>query len=343
MNTNKIDASRRYFGYFIPTQTVKEVAAAVRDTLSLYINNDPLLSYDNNSADGIVKTAIELAESSKNTLQLDYTTNGGNIALGLFTRTSLFSLAVAPSVSYTTTGAYDDYITNITDGGFNKVASTSTRPFSFKPTFLQKYELWPLKKSIGMTFSRDVANPILYLISEGGSGCCFVKIIKPGAAATEYKLKDMNLLDNNLVISSDGQRLIFASEDTNKEVMVIDISNPKTFAFGGNITQPSSGYGSMIASITMPATPKCLAVKPYNTIKSTSASGTYEVVAQLDNNICGVNNAAVASGGIYIAGGSRAWTAESINTIYKFDPTQKYTAAISPLSKTLPKAVKWHA
>ena len=76
---------------------------------------------------------------------------------------------------------------------------------------------------------------------------------------------------------------------------------------------------------------------PFNTLKSTPRNGSYEFVATLSISMCGVNNAAVASGGIYILGGSTLESAAATNTIFCFNPLASPSLNLQPLIATLPQ------
>lgn len=233
---------------------------------------------------------------------------------------------------------------NLTMGGWNSVASTSLLPFSFQPVCLGQYPLSGANDclSTGMTFSRDLANPILYVL-EGANDDLWC--LKPGRPITRIDVPSMDIANKQLLISNDGQRLIYGRADA-KEVYIVDISDPNSFKFDGITRTPQSsltGFGSVVGLVSTQGIPEVLANMPFNVIKSTPASGTYEFVATLAYTISGVNNAAVASGGIYIMGGSPLESGAATNTIYCFNPLASYTSYIQPLAATLTRKIFLHS
>lgn len=227
--------------------------------------------------------------------------------------------------------------------GWRNIASASTMPFSFQPTFLRAYPITGTSNSIltCMQFSRDIADPILYILDGTNDA---VWCLKPGKPITRINLASIDITDKQLLISQDGQKLIYAREDANKETIIVDISEPESFNFNGVTRNQSAltGFGSIAGVVKMQGAPKVLANMPFNTIKSTPGSGTYECVATLSIDICGVNNAAVASGGIYILGGSTLENAAATNTIFCFNPLASPTGNITPLVATLPRKINMH-
>jgi len=351
------DASKRFFGYFVPTSNFSTLAVAHRDPHRLWFgssqwSNIGLLSSSDNVS---TNTKDSFGYSPKlffpTQIQLNHMTNGGERLIGLFTMTS--AADVAPTQ---TTGASYDLNRNELSG-WDKIASTSTRPFEFKPTWLRTYNLTGCDNDpiSAMVWSRDMGNPILFHLDTVQDDFW---AIKPGVTApTRFDMGGTyNTLDRQLVISDDGQKLIFAKEDTN-EVVFIDIANPASFSFNGATRTVSTltGFGSIARIATMTATPKVLATLPFNRYKSTPHSGSYQQVATLSVNISGLQNAALASGGIYILGGAPtingafggSVTVDGTPTdkIFKFDPTYTYAPgfAITPLVATLTRAVKRHA
>ncbi|GAB1351831.1 hypothetical protein MASR1M12_05620 [Erysipelotrichia bacterium] len=300
------DASKRFFGYFVPTSNFSTLGVAHRDPHRLWLgssqwSNIGLLSSSDNVS---VNTKDAFGYSPKlffpTQIQLNHMTNGGERLVGLFTMTA--AADVGPT--QTTGASYDLNRNELT--GWDKIASTSTRPFEFKPTWLRTYNLTGCDNDqvSAIVWSRDLGNPILFHLDTIQDDFW---AIKPGMTApTRFDMGGtFDSADRQLVVSDDGQKLIFAKEDTN-EVIFIDISNPASFSFNGapRTVSTLTGFGSIARIATMTASPKVLATLPFNRYKSTPHSGSYQQVATLSVNISGVQNAALASGGIYILGGA---------------------------------------
>lgn len=265
---------------------------------------------------------------------------GGDSYMGLYA--SATADALGGSVASTSLTPIDK--NNMSMTGWNRIASTSTMPFSFQPVFLRMFPLTGNTDNVStaMTFSRDIANPILYTLI-GGSDSLFC--LKPGKPMTEIMLGSIDISDKQLLISNDGQKLIYASEDADKEATIVDISDPNSFNFNGIVRTQSAltGYGSVVGVATMTGTPKVLANMPLNAVKSTYNLGSYEFVATLSINVCGLNNAAVASGGIYIMGGATLENAAATSTIFCFNPLASQTGNMMPLTASMPRRLKMHS
>lgn len=267
-------------------------------------------------------------------------TAAGDSYLGLYT--SPTDGATAGTVASTSLTPTDKNIMNMT--GWDKVASTSTMPFAFQPVFLRQYPLTGATNclSTGMTFSRDLANPVLYVL-EGDNDDLWC--LKPGHPITRIDIPTMNITDKQLMVSNDGQRLVYGKADAN-EVYIVDISDPNSFKFDGITRTPQSsltGFGQLVGTVSTQGNPEVFANMPFNAVKSTSASGSYEFVATLSYTLCGINNAAVASGGIYILGGSPLESGAATNTIYCYNPLASYTSNIQPLAATLTRRIFMHS
>lgn len=362
-NTDKRNANRRHFGYFRPSYDAMQVAVANQDHSRLFVNHSFAGSRTNDGSEGSFACKISQASYTTSLFQIDYNTNAGDVKQGIFTHTN-------PAQSVGTIGSsgsgdskfmtMDNSWTAIPQSAAPtpQTAQTVTMPFRFQPTFLTVYEPTGCinDSASAIVWSRDIADPILYFLDTIQDD---VWVIKPGKPATRinYGSTNLDFTDNQLVISNDGQSLIAAREDNNT-VMFFNISEPTSFNFpGGTIAESSlpSNFGKIDFIATMSAKPTVLAASPYNVFKSTAATGTYQQVATLSLNISGISNAALASGGIYILGGSPTLEGPSpgavttdgtpANNIFKFDPTYSYApgSTISPEVATLPKAIHRHA
>ncbi|HPW59288.1 MAG TPA: hypothetical protein PLK58_11645, partial [Candidatus Rifleibacterium sp.] len=335
-NTDKRDSNRRHFGYFRPAYDAMQVAVANQDHSRLFVNQFVAGSRNDTGAEGTFVYKVSQASYTTSLFQIDYNTNAGNVKQGIFTHTDPTQSVGAISSS----GSGDSkYMTM--GSSWTAIASNSTIPFRFQPTFLTIYELTNCNNdsASAMVWSRDIADPILYFLDTIQDD---VWVIKPGKPATriDYGATSINFTDNQLVISNDGQSLIAAREDNNT-VMFFNISEPTSFNFpGGTIAESSlpSNFGKIDFIATMSAKPTVLAASPYNVFKSSTTKGTYQWVATLSLAVSGNSNAALASGGIYIMGGSPELNSAPTDKIFFFDPTKVYTSNIPPLATTLSKA-----
>ncbi|HNW09915.1 MAG TPA: kelch repeat-containing protein [Candidatus Rifleibacterium sp.] len=340
-NTDKRDSNRRHFGYFRPAYDAMQVAVANQDHSRLFVNQFVAGSRNDTGAEGTFVYKVSQASYTTSLFQIDYNTNAGNVKQGIFTHTDPTQSVGAISSS----GSGDSkYMTM--GSSWTAIASNSTIPFRFQPTFLTIYELTNCNNdsASAMVWSRDIADPILYFLDTIQDD---VWVIKPGKPATriDYGATSINFTDNQLVISNDGQSLIAAREDNNT-VMFFNISEPTSFNFpGGTIAESSlpSNFGKIDFIATMSAKPTVLAASPYNVFKSSTTKGTYQWVATLSLAVSGNSNAALASGGIYIMGGSPELNSAPTDKIFFFDPTKVYTSNIPPLATTLSKAIKRHS
>ncbi|HNX78074.1 MAG TPA: kelch repeat-containing protein, partial [Candidatus Rifleibacterium sp.] len=343
-NTDKRDSNRRHFGYFRPGYDAMQVAVANQDHSRLFVNHSfagSRADASSISSEGSFVYKVSQASYTTSLFQIDYNTNAGNVKQGIFTHTDPTQSVGAISSS----GSGDSkYMTM--GSSWTAIASNSTIPFRFQPTFLTIYELTNCNNdsASAMVWSRDVADPILYFLDTIQDD---VWVIKPGKPATriDYAATSIDFTDNQLVVSNDGQVLAAARED-NKTVMLFDISEPASFNFpGGTVSESSltSNFGKIDFIATMSAIPTTLAAAPYNIFKSSTTKGTYQWVATLTLPISGNSNAALASGGIYIMGGSPELNSAPTDKIFFFDPTKVYTSNIPPLATTLSKAIKRHS
>ncbi len=307
-------------------------------------NTAVVISYDDvvvSTAGGGAGLQIDLVNTAVNNsliCGIEFTAPGDSY-LGLYSVAAETTAGTVASTSLTPTDK-----NTMSMAGWQRIASTSTMPFAFQPVCLRQYPLTgtSFTSSTGMTFSRDLANPILYII-EGANDDLWC--LKPGHPITRIDLPSVDITNKQLTVSNDGQRLIYGRADA-REVYILDISDPNTFKFDGNIRSPQSsltGFGQLLGTVSTQGIPEVFADMPFNVSKSTPASGSYEFVATLSNTLCGINNAAVASGGIYILGGSQLESGAATNTIYCFNPLASYTANITPLAATLTRRISKHA
>ena len=336
----KRDANKRFFGYFTPETAAEEFAVAAIDPARLFYNHELKGSHSLNALSNFTFTANQDPLSSS-IIQVDQCTNGGNIQLGIHTNPSAGAIAgvTTPSVS-----ADKDRQTQ-SMAGWTAIGSESTRPFNFNPTFLRAYDLAGCTNDpdSALAFSRDLANPILFQFDTVQDD---IWALKPGKSFTRIDVGEtLGVADKQMVISPDGQKLIFAEDTVSKRIFINNIGNPQDDFFDGTPKTQSSlapaSFGSLITTVAMDNPPRAMATKPFNTIKSTSHLGKYEQLATFSVVVMGNNNAALASGGIYIMGGAVSTAAVPSKNIFRFNPVSPPAVGVdvaplaSPASLTL--------
>lgn len=333
----KAAANRRFFGYFQPDYDAAKFAVFNRDGTRWFYNSTFVDSRNDTGSDDLLPNPLIANQTALTTslIQLDYVTNGGDIMQGVFTNTS--AAAVPPAA--TSSGSDQNSILDM--AGWTKIGSESTRPFNFQPVFLRSYDLVGCTNDpdSALTFSRDLANPILFQFDTVQDD---IWALKPGKSFTRIDVgESLSVADKHLVVSPDGQKLIFAEESGSNRIFVTDISNPDSFLFDGVVANQGTltGFGKLITTVSNTNPLRALATKPFNTIKSTNHLGKYEQLATFTVKIMGNNNAALASGGIYIMGGAPSASGVPINNIFQFNPASP-TSIVGSLSTTLNLSVK---
>ncbi len=347
----------RIFGYLRPESEISQVGLFHNDSTRLFLGSSfvPQIGDWRPAAPGFygspMKTAFTMKIGQSEFVQAEHDQDDGNTGLAIL-KTSDAGAALFAALTHQATGRWSSPAAPWAD-----IPEKETMPLRFTPAWLRTYNLTGCDNDqvSAMVWSRDLGNPLLFHLDTIQDDFW---AIRPGnTAPTRFDMGGtFNTSDRQLAVSDDGQKLIFAKEDTN-EVVFIDIANPASFSFNGATRAVSTltGFGSIARIATMTATPKVLATLPFNRYKSTPHSGSYQQVATLSVNISGINNAALASGGIYILGGSPtingafggSVTVDGTPTdkIFKFDPTYTYApgTTISPLVATLTRPIKRHA
>jgi hypothetical protein len=234
---------------------------------------------------------------------------------GIFTQTDLSKL----NGSVTTTGSGYAATTDM-GNGWNKIASESVTPFRFEPVYMGEEEICPAGNYLyrKMLFGRDVASPTLFLFSNRRVTKALEIRRVPLNGATEKK-DYSGLVMTDVAISEDGQNIFVSAAKDLKKINVA----------------ASLGDRERIASFSSPVTH--LANKPFVRYKSTPASGTItDLVTFFPEARWGSNNAVIASGGIYIAGGTDS-SGNALNKIYQYDVFANNLTWVATLSESLSK------
>ncbi|MDD3041187.1 kelch repeat-containing protein, partial [Bacteroides sp.] len=221
--------------------------------------------------------------------------------------------------SFNTTGSGYIAINNM-DNGWNKIASESVTPFRFEPVYMGEEEIYPAGNYLyrKMLFGRDVASPTLFLFSNQRDTKALEIRRVPLNGATEKK-DYSGLVMTDVAISEDGQNIFVSAA---KDLRKINVA-------------ASLGDRERIASFSSPVTH--LANKPFVRYKSTPASGTItDLVTVFPEARWGSNNTVIASGGIYIAGGTDS-SGNALNKIYQYDVFANNLTLVATLSESLSK------
>ncbi|EKD83011.1 MAG: hypothetical protein ACD_39C00944G0001, partial [uncultured bacterium] len=295
----------RIFGYFQPNATAAKLALIIEDVARLFIFDSPpnkLLEHWSLTMTEKVSGISTIPSSTGIFMQADHGTDASpdeGLAV-MYTTDSTVSTITRPSAGG---GIYS------TTANWSHITASETRPFNFKPAFLRAYDLNGCNgdSANAMTFSRDLANPILFVLDAGNDDFW---ALKPGKQITRIDVDNTftNTCDRQLVVSPDGQKLIFAEEAGSNRIFVNNIGNPDTFAFSGTtVTQssiPPASFGSLITTVSLNNPPRALGAMPFNSYKSTSRLGKYDLAGKLNAQVYGNNGAALANGAIYVMGGS---------------------------------------
>ena len=291
--------NKRFIGYIRPNYWVKELQARYSEDLRLFYNNNYLKGnvYDNYGSVIASAPSINLDAYDTGLLQIDQSNYGDGQSLALF-------LSNVSSPNAFTKPQADNNNDNgnkftSTNGHWTPLKSEQTYLLKNQPSFINSYVVKtdaedPINMNYAsMIFSRDKAKPALYI---KGQNKLFVlynnnfKMFYPGEGNNS----------KDIVISEDGQKLIFGKSDDT--LRVYNISNPSDefFKNGENINGPANNYLGQIATISTGIKPFYLASKPHNSFSSSRVGGSYRLIATGSFKIS-QNSATVASGGIYIA------------------------------------------
>ncbi|MFZ2958649.1 MAG: kelch repeat-containing protein [Candidatus Ozemobacteraceae bacterium] len=321
--TNKYNAnSARFFGYFNPPATVQRFGMAARDGARLILDGSLIFSQLDY---GFIYTGknCPISPVSSKVFQIDRGADDGVTGNSLWVTSNSADANPTASTYSESTG-----FSAITPAGsWTRIASSSCHPLRFSPQFLYTYKTTQtnLAGDQGkIVFSRDVASPTLYFLDQKNAR---LNCIYFGETAKSFSLFSSpgSGTPNLMAISPDGQRLIITATSPSS-INFVDISTPIT-----------TTYGTIVASQTLPQAPICLATRPFN--RFYSKRDVFEVIASLNRNVAGNNLAAVASGGIYIAGGSDGLAGVATKTVNIFNPVSNKAT----FAGTLPQPIKGHS
>lgn len=316
-------AKKRFFGYFNSNADITELALASRYPARMFLNDALTFELMQNDFAHDLDTFASIAGQK---IQVDHRTGSDlsdGTAVGLFT-------GHCGCAAFDETHDSGNYGLDCTSCGssWNKIRSDQTKPFNFKPTWLTSYPINDSDSaSSTLVFCRNVSDPTLFVLTPNS---CEISVFRldQQASKTLRLFGGPNEYLNQMVVSPDGQRLIIAH---NTAVETIDISLPVEDSFfdGGEINYDQNwGYGFRKSSVCVGGTVTSLAVRPFNRFSSNVPTATVSVL--IDPPVY-AQSAAIASGGIYLSGGSWS-TSITTSTISLFDP---YSQDILSVKNTL--------
>ena len=309
VNQVKGYANKRFLGYLRSEKDINTIALHFTDEPRVFFNSSLLYGVEETDLDNDSLIGFPIKRFNSSLFQLDHASNGEGMNLCVFTNANNGALFTdsdtdCPSVSTPGDPSENYYQINDTnrDAGWIGLVSDKTYLLNNHPTFIASYKILTPSLSIDidyadMMFSRDRAKPILYI-----KGKKYLYILNKSKVS---RLKNSFTENNskNLVISSDGQKLIFGN---GQDLKVYNISNPdETLLNGGGAIGPYTDPDEYLGekSISLGSNPEFLANKPYISYKSSNIKGDYNPLCSDSTFYMSSNNSvAVASGGIYIVG-----------------------------------------
>lgn len=307
----------RFFGYLRIPEPVKALGLAMRDGARFSLDGGTCYSHQfENTAGGVWSAAFDvpgLDPPAGPRIQFEKSTQGDNdLALGPF-----FSLKSGANVSDTGTTDLTNHrytaLGSSNGGDWKRIPKTYTVPLRITPP-----QIFEWIKTANVTFNRfflafgrDVASPTLYLFNAEDS---VLIAFTPGGVHYKTDLTASITADTGrgMAITPDGQRLLIAADAPNR-VHLIDISIP-----------PQATYMEVVGHVDLPQPPSCIATRPFNRV--TSRKNIYDVVATFTiEPPTGSNIAAVATGGIFLLGGTGVNQTDPRATIVQFNPANNST------------------
>ncbi len=309
----KVLSNKRFFGYFRPESNLKYLQRAGSEDIRIFFNKSikagkTEVYHGNFILDRPISLGVNANESG--ILQLDETSNDGYGAGNIF----LSDNKNAFNNMYLHWGPGDGISgktnnvslcsggTDLTSGycttsltGIQILNSSETYILKKEPILMWSHSAYvPNNKPIDnsdIIFSRDRANPIVFVVDRDNKVFWGIGSTTSGKSVNFSK---SNLeITSNPVITSDGQKLLFA---LNNKLQVYDIASPTSSSFPNLL----SGINSLNISNA-----KILCTKPYPNYSSSKTGGTYRSMNKTDSvlseySVLFNNSVTVASGGIYL-------------------------------------------
>ncbi len=369
----KAMANKRFFGYIRDDKDFTLLQGLPSEDSRFFYDNFLLGGrFETGEQDKLYDSAfsIGLAPYKSGLLQLDQTSNGGGSWSAIFlgrngaTKSKIEDNLSAPSGNDI---SKNNILNNEYDVcGWNTLKSNQTYILKNQPTFMKAFPAktteTPVKtlgvESAAMMFSRDRANPVLYITDKVNN--CFWAI--GNKSSNDLGLVRFNLgatkLTGAMALSCDGTKLFLGCANAgsgggNNEIRAFNIAKPdgNTFRASKQVVDISANYppanpGSYTAYLgAMPVDnePVAMASKPFVSYSGAGSRGTYKSISNSIVNAIDLKyncSATVASGGLYIfPGNTDAVASRTIvvfnpadNSVSSFSQILKYPAPYSPIT-----------
>ena len=315
-DTQKKYANKRFLGYYRSENDISKMLLYYSEEPRVFFNNVYLYGAKGKSTGGPFAKLENMSVSKNKTglFQIDQASDGNGMTLGIFFNSSN-SAGLPASGSYDVDDSvYPSHYYIETNNWFN-LLSDYTYILKNQPSFINSYKVYNQSDNHGinmdyanMVFSRDRANPVLYI---KGQNKLFVLY------KNYFKMFDPAGGENSIdvVISEDGQKLVYGK---GQNIKVYNISNPTDDFFKNNesIDGDADKYLGVVGTINTSVKPFYLATKPFTSFNSLKVGGHYNCLAATDSFKIGANSVAIASGGIYISD-------EGYDKIFCYNPLTK--------------------
>ena len=336
-------ANKRFIGYIRPESDYSFMQMYFTDEPRVFINNSLVYGTIERGAAAFINNSVPVALNSYrcNLFQLDYASNKGNMNLGVFFNKNNDSTFDSSGIDEGGSGVDSQYYklggTN-PNKGWVPLSSPDTYILNNKPSLIGSRNLKTTSAGSkldlahgDMFFSRDRAKPVLFVRGKIYLWVIYNnKLIRAKVGANQL---------HSIALSSDGQKIICGKTSSSKNyISVLNISSPNESLFtdDGNeldLNTDSNIYLGEIASFSVGSKPQYLATKPLPTYNSSKIGGEFKEITNptlngFTSSYFTGGSMTVASGGIYIYGGSK--------DIVRFNPltdkTDKFENALKNAS-----------
>ena len=358
-------ANKRFFGYIRDDKDFTLLQGLPSEDSRFFYENSLLGGrLETGEGDKLYDTAfsIGLAPYQSGLLQLDQTSNGGGSWSAIFlgrngaTNGKIEDNLSAPSgndISKNNILTKDYEVC-----GWNTLKSNQTYILKNQPTFMKAFDAktqeTPVKtlgvESATMMFSRDRANPVLYITDKVNN--CFWAI--GNKSSNDLGLVRFNLgatkLTGAMALSCDGTKLFLGCANAgagggNNEIRAFNIAMPdgNTFRASKQVVDISANYppanpGSYTAylgAMSVDNEPVAMASKPFVSYSGAGSRGIYKSISNSIVNAIDLKyngSTVVASGGLYIFPGNT--DAVASRTIVVFNPADNSVRSFPQILKS---------
>ena len=316
INTKKLLANKRFFGYFRPEYNVARFQAIAEDDIRFFQNKNFLFGRYDTTTDS--ETSPSALPSRTETYPLDFFCKANESTLLQIDQASNKNDAFGSIFFASKFKHFDSFndklgLTGGGDTGIESKSYTINSGSDFKylnsdETYILKNyptHMWSCKaetinnKEIGVNntyllFSRDKANPLLYVVDSDNNIFWTIGRDRIGNWIDNEVIENDGITSNH-VISADGQKLLYA---VGNKIKAFDISTPSPTALDDTFNLSNSSEYKF-------------ATLPFTSFKTSDNKGSYRTLScstsipdfKIDSN----GAAVVASGGIYIHDGNKSF------------------------------------